>query len=521
MVVSLGCFADSEAGSENEDGSTTESSTTGSSASTTGPPGGTVESGSTGSSGDPATTTTTQSGSTTTEGDTTGSTSGSSSSTAEPDTEGDVSTSTGEVGCTPSQTGVCGRSALGVVCVVADNEGSFGEETVAGPYSDVDGWSAAAHNWLTIQFPDVDGDGISDVCGRANGGISCSLGVGDGTFAGGSLWTNHFNNADGWTNETRFGPLTFPDVDGDGNDDVCSRGVNGIRCGLSNGIDGFADSTIWVAAFTDLDGWAGASSHWGSIQFVDVTGDGAADVCGRSTGGVSCAVSNGTNGFDAPAQWSTRYANPGWAGAEQWGTIGFPDVDGDGQADVCGHSNTGIVCELSDGTAFGGALVSDGWDELDGWDLPEQWGTIAYPDVNGDGNADVCGRNATGIQCGLSDGVDITDATQWSTSFSNGSSWNLGPFYWATLQFADINADGYDDVCGRGSMGLVCALSNGADGFETAGVVSDSFPDTAEWENSSSYYRTIQFARSAVGDCPEEPDPSYQFAWRTSALPPR
>lgn len=349
----------------------------------------------------------------------------------------------------------------------------------------------------------------------------CSLGLGDGEFAVGSVWIPEFTDAGGWNVAARYGPLSFPDVDGDGFDDVCSRGTDGIRCAVSNGADAFTGSSIWVTAFTNADGWAEETSHWGTIQFVDVNGDDADDVCGRADAGIECGLSNGTDGFGETTVWSTRYSDPGWLESDQWGTIGFPDINGDGMADVCGRSNSNIVCELSDGTTFDTVVTSDGWTDAGGWAEPNQWGAIGYPDLNGDGNADVCGRSSQGMQCALSDGTTLEAASLSSNAYNNAATWGMFPFYWATVKFADINADGFDDVCGRGSAELICGLSNGIDGFEAGSAWTDAFSDFTEFENQPFYWRTIQFVTASAGDCPTEPDPSYDFPWRTSALVPR
>jgi len=81
---------------------------------------------------------------------------------------------------------------------------------------------------------DIDGDGRSDVCGRANAKIVCTRfdGVGFGpTFNGPSL-----ADADGWDVHERYATLRFADVDGDRRADLCVRGPEGVQCHISDGV---------------------------------------------------------------------------------------------------------------------------------------------------------------------------------------------------------------------------------------------------------------------------------------------
>ncbi|HEU4409048.1 MAG TPA: M57 family metalloprotease [Polyangiaceae bacterium] len=82
-------------------------------------------------------------------------------------------------------------------------------------------------------------------------------------------------------------------------------------------------------------------------------------------------------------------------------------------------------------------------------------------DLNGDGFADVCGRGVDGVNCALSWGVSFDPVGLWSPTFSDAGGWSVGPQYYATIEFIDLNGDGRADVCGRGIAGVQCALSSG------------------------------------------------------------
>jgi hypothetical protein len=85
------------------------------------------------------------------------------------------------------------------------------------------------------------------------------------------------------------------------------------------------------------------------------------------------------------------------------------------------------------------------------------WGTIDFPDVNGDGKADRCGRGMSGIYCALSTGSSFEEGTVWTSNYSNDKDWGTSESYWGTIQFPDVTGDGRADVCGRGAAGIVCS----------------------------------------------------------------
>lgn len=84
-------------------------------------------------------------------------------------------------------------------------------------------------------------------------------------------------------------------------------------------------------------------------------------------------------------------------------------------------------------------------------------------------------------------------------AFSDAAGWNAGPAYYATIQFPDLNGDGKADVCGRGVNGVACALSSGTS-FGPFTVTSAALSDANGWKPAASA-STIRFPRVARGDC--------------------
>ncbi len=365
-------------------------------------------------------------------------------------------------------------------------------ETWTNAYNDASGWKTDSSKWPTLQFPDLNGDGKSDICSRAAGGIYCALSVGN-SFGAASFWTTTYGNSGSWNEiASYYKTIQFPDLNGDGKADVCGRTAGGIVCALSTG-SSFGQASYWTYSYADVNGWT-EDSKWQTLQFPDVNGDGRADVCSRAAGGIYCGLSTGTS-FGATSFWTTAYGNSGGWNTDPgfYQTIQFPDLNGDGKADVCGRASGGLYCALSTGNAFAAASFwTTGYSNSGGWNYPYYYQTLKFPDLNGDGKADVCGRAADGIYCGVSSGTSFVTMKFWTQFYDNAGGWTSNPAYWHTIQYADLNNDGRADVCGRHSSGILCGLSYGG-GFSAPYFWTGDYSDIAGWHVSPSYFDTIRF----------------------------
>jgi LmbE family N-acetylglucosaminyl deacetylase len=261
------------------------------------------------------------------------------------------------------------------------------------------------------------------------------------------------------------------------------------------------DLETWSAQFSDADVGSPAT-YAGSFRLGDVNGDGYADACIRLGDGVHCALNTAAGAFGPHSLYSAAFADPTWQADAYGSTIQLGDVNGDGKADVCGRRSDGIVCATAnaDGTGFanarlwsGGTNFSDG----DGWAVsPAYYGSVHLADVNGDGYADVCGRSPAGIVCALNNKAGgFGSASLWSTDFGD-PGWQA-PQYGSTIQFGDINGDGKADVCGRGPAGVQCTTANASgSGFIDTHPWSlrSDFSDADGWGAAASYYGSIRLA---------------------------
>ena len=361
-------------------------------------------------------------------------------------------------------------------------------------YSDTQGWGSDPKFWQTLLSGDLNGDGYQDMCGRFETGMFCVLSTGVG-FGPMTQWTTQFGDSLGWGNNASYWQtVKLADLNADGMADVCGRSGAGLVCSLSTGT-AFGAAPLWTSDFSDSTFWASNPNYWQTLQYADVNGDKRADVCGRGTDGVYCALSTGT-GFGATTKWGYGYADATSWGlhAYYWQTIRFPDLNGDGMADVCGRGGAGLVCGLSDGTRFGSLTLWTGaFSDATYWkDDAKYWQTLQYVDLNGDEQADVCGRGTDGVYCLLSTGTAFADSQRWSSQFGDSLGWGAHAYHWQTVRFPDVNGDGRADVCGRAGNGVICAVSTGT-AFGTVTEWTQRYNDAEGWTGGPQYYGTTQY----------------------------
>jgi hypothetical protein len=296
---------------------------------------------------------------------------------------------------------VCGRGGAGVYCAISNGTSFVGSALWSSSFSDANGWNIGPEYYSTIAFPDVNDDGKADVCGRGGGGVYCAISNGT-SFVGNALWGSSFSDANGWNlGPEYYSTLTFPDVNGDGKADVCGRGGAGVRCAVSNGTS-FVGNALWDSSFGDANGWNSGQQYYSTVTFPDVNGDQKADVCGRGGAGIWCAISSGA-GFGASQLWSSVFKDSDGGNQPQYyRTIMFPDVDHDGRADMCGRTIKGTFCAFSKNNAFvNGRLWSDNQSDANGWNQAPYYSTIRFADVDNDGRPELCARGGAGIHCEL------------------------------------------------------------------------------------------------------------------------
>ena len=212
----------------------------------------------------------------------------------------------------------------------------------------------------------------------------------------------------------------------------------------------------------DQPPWSDAN-HWDQPQYyltihaADVNQDGKAELLGRGSGGIDTWV------FDAAtAQWQQLNAGAcNWTDANHWNqpqyylTIQAADIDGDGKAELLGRGSGGIETWSFDPAAGQWQQLSAGtcnWTDANGWNAPQYYTTIRAADIDGDGQAELLGRGANGVDTWRFD----VATEQWqpvsigSCGWTDASHWNL-PQYYGAIVVADIDGDGCAELMGRGA----------------------------------------------------------------------
>jgi hypothetical protein len=163
------------------------------------------------------------------------------------------------------------------------------------------------------------------------------------------------------------------------------------------------------------------------------------------------------------------------------------DVDGDGRADACARDAAAVACHLATGHGFEVLLLGPALSDAAGWDDPAYGSTLRLGDLDGDRRDDLCARAADGVLCWRSDGASfgqrlagppLSDAAGWDT-----------PDRYLTLRLADVDGDGRADLCARGPDGFACWPSHG-DGFDAPRTLA-GLSDADGW-NDVTRYGTIR-----------------------------
>lgn len=305
--------------------------------------------------------------------------------------------------------------------LLANGDGSFG------PLIENDLASIPVEK-LYFLFPDVDGDGKSDVVKHSDSHVHVYLSNGDGTLSG--------------PFKTRLehglpinGSISFADVSGNGRLDLCQRNTNYVHVYLSNGDGTFGtqrtyDGTFGLPVTTEAHG---LSDEYIARNFTDVNGDGLADFLWNNSISYRLMLGNADGTF-GPDLHQGDLGDTTWS----WPEIYPIDLNGDGLNDLLRwnyHSDLKVNLSMGDGT-FGPELVTDTRD------IGTENRLIYFVDMNGDGLLDFVKRNHNvnifAIHFSKGDGTFEADGIQFEIpAMPNEDSWG---------NLVDVTGDGVAEI---------------------------------------------------------------------------
>lgn len=147
------------------------------------------------------------------------------------------------------------------------------------------------------------------------------------------------------------------------------------------------------------------------------------------------------------------------------------------------------------------------WSDGAGWNQPQYYETMQMADIDGDGREELIIRGPNGIlvqhfEHGADHGqwVPLTD---YEFDWSDKNGWNQ-PQYYKTIQCADIDGDKRAEILARGPNGIVGYKYNpttqSLDPISSTG--SDAMSDAGGWDHPE-YYETIHFGDVDGDGCEE------------------
>jgi MYXO-CTERM domain-containing protein len=218
---------------------------------------------------------------------------------------------------------------------------------------------------------------------------------------------------------------------------------------------------------------------------TDASGDGRADACARIGQRMSCLVST-DHGFDREIMGPVLADTAGWSERLRASSIRMVDLDGDGRADVCGRDGDRLSCWRSNGESFGELIGGPAYDAA--------VTSAELADIDGDGLLDACVRDASGLACHRGTGRSFDTVVRLAAlSDANGFA---DVIHYGSLRFGDVDGDGRDDVCARSAAGVDCWPSEG-DRFGDR-ILGPRWSDGAGWD-ALPVWSTVRLA-DANGD---------------------
>ena len=306
---------------------------------------------------------------------------------------------------------------------------------------------------------------------------------------------NLFDNAGGWEFEEYYSTIQAADIDGDGCAELLARGADAIKVAKWD-----RATQMWILmpdgpALSDADNW-NQRQYYSTIQCADIDGDGQDELLARSSSGISVwKYNNDTSRWVSLPDGPRLSDDDGWFNVQYYSTIQCADIDGDGQAELLGRSGAGIRAWKYDKVTHQWLNLPDGppLSDANKWNLPQYYSTIQCADIDGDGQDELLARYSDRIRLWKY----VPSQNSWFSiilgpELSDAAGWGK-PEYYSTIQCADVNGDGQAEIMGRYIDGIRAWYYDKDRGQWYALPAGPNWSDSGGWKYPS-YYSTIQCA---------------------------
>ncbi|HNP59272.1 MAG TPA: VCBS repeat-containing protein [Nitrospirales bacterium] len=254
--------------------------------------------------------------------------------------------------------------------------------------------------------------------------------------------------------------------------------------------DSSAGPVFTLPPWTDASGWE-VRENYATIQLADINGDGHDELLGRGNNGMSVQEWDTTLGLWNEISGSGPFTNKqGWDHPQFALTIQTADIDGDGAAELLGRSATGMETFKWDGTNWKLLKAEDPyWADKNGWDAAKYYSTIQTADIDGDGADELLARGVNGMDTYKWTDGEWKNLKSGSPPWSDAAGWDKVQYY-STIQTADIDGDGAEELLVRAAGGMDTYKWTGSEWKYLKGG-SPPWLDAYDWDDSVAY-RTIQ-----------------------------